>query len=234
MLIQLTQLAFHDQLKIAHCRRQGKAQWPGRGFCCFLSHFAGMFQLARLNGLKPPYTIRIGQRLLLPGAGAPSGTAGKAAGPAARRQPLAAKKTKVPSAVPRPPPNSGKGFLWPVKGRVVSTYGTKAKGLYNDGINIAAPRGTPVKAAENGVVAYAGNELRGFGNLLLVKHSGGWISAYAHNQDLLVKRGQRVKKGQIVAKVGSSGTVSEPQLHFELRRGKRAVDPRKHLPKGSV
>ena len=198
---------------------------------------AGMYRLARLNGLKPPYTIRIGQRLAIPGAAAPSTPAGKTAKTAksaARRKPLAANKTMVPSAVPRPPPNSGKGFLWPLKGRVVSGFGAKAKGLHNDGINIAAPRGTPVKATENGVVVYAGNELRGFGNLLLVKHSGGWISAYAHNQDLLVKRGQRVKKGQAVAKVGSSGTVSEPQLHFELRRGKQAVDPRKHLPKVSA
>ena len=112
---------------------------------------------------------------------------------------------------------------------MLSSFGAKAKGLYNDGINISASRGTPVLAAENGVVAYAGNELRGFGNLLLIKHSGGWVTAYAHNETLLVRRGQKVKKGQVIAKVGSTGAVSSPQLHFELRKGKRAINPEKYL-----
>ncbi len=147
---------------------------------------------------------------------------------------LRPKTPKAPAAVPKPPPRSGRGFLWPLKGRVLSAFGAKARGLRNDGINIAAPRGTPVRAAENGVVAYAGNELRGFGNLLLIKHAGGWVSAYAHNQTLLVKRGDKVRKRQVIAKVGSSGNVSGPQLHFELRRGRRAVDPRKHLTDGRV
>lgn len=119
--------------------------------------------------------------------------------------------------------------MWPVRGKVVSSFGPKAKGLHNDGVNIAAPLGTPVLAAENGVIAYAGNELRGYGNLLLVKHDNGWITAYAHTQDLTVKRGERVKKGQIIARVGSTGNVRTPQLHFELRRGKHAVDPVKYL-----
>ena len=131
--------------------------------------------------------------------------------------------------VPRPPATTAKGFQWPVRGRVVSGFGAKAKGLRNDGINIAAKRGSPVRAAENGVVAYAGNELRGFGNLLLLKHSGGWITAYAHNDKLLVKRGQKIKKGQNIATVGSTGNVRTPQLHFELRKGKRARDPKKYL-----
>jgi murein DD-endopeptidase MepM/ murein hydrolase activator NlpD len=114
---------------------------------------------------------------------------------------------------------------------VVSRFGAKAKGLHNDGINIATRRGVLVRAADNGVVAYAGNELRGFGNLLLIKHSGGWVTAYAHNQVLLVKRGQTIKKGQSIARVGSTGTVNKPQLHFELRKGKLAVDPQKYLSK---
>ncbi|MDP6109550.1 MAG: M23 family metallopeptidase [Rhodospirillales bacterium] len=97
--------------------------------------------------------------------------------------------------------------------------------------NTAAPRGAPVVAAEKGVVAYAGNELRGFGNLLLLKHSGGWITAYAHNETLLVKRGDKIRKGQTIAKVGSSGSVQKPQLHFELRKGKKAINPIKHLPR---
>ncbi|MEE9317736.1 MAG: M23 family metallopeptidase [Rhodospirillales bacterium] len=180
------------------------------------------YALARTNGLSPPYPIQTGQNLVLPMAvGRTAGTALKTL-PAGRSRP-------PPSAVPRPPRASGKGFIWPVKGRVVSGFGAKAKGLRNDGINIAAKRGAPVIASENGVVAYAGNELRGFGNLLLIKHSGGWVTAYAHNDKMLVKRGDRVRKGQKVATVGSTGSVKSPQLHFELRRGRRPTDPRKSL-----
>ena len=107
-------------------------------------------------------------------------------------------------------------------------------GQFNDGINIAAPLGAAVRATDNGTVAYAGNELRGFGNLLLVKHADGWISAYAHNNELLVKPGDRVRKGQTIARVGATGSVASPQLHFELRRGKSPVDPQKHLVRGNV
>jgi murein DD-endopeptidase MepM/ murein hydrolase activator NlpD len=120
-------------------------------------------------------------------------------------------------------------FLWPVHGRVLAGYGSGPDGTHNDGINIAAPRGAPVEAVDAGVVAYAGNELRGYGNLLLVKHPNGWISAYAHCDQVLVKRGDKVSRGQVIARVGSTGNVSEPQLHFELRRGNRAVDPREFL-----
>ena len=134
-----------------------------------------------------------------------------------------------PVRVPPPPPKSGSGFIWPLKGKVISGFGSKAKGLRNDGVNILAGRGTPVVAAENGVVAYAGNELRGFGNLLLIKHEGGWVTAYAHNHQLLVKRGQKLKRGQKIATVGSTGNVTKPQLHFEIRKGKTARDPRKYL-----
>jgi murein DD-endopeptidase MepM/ murein hydrolase activator NlpD len=123
---------------------------------------------------------------------------------------------------------SGK-FLWPVNGKVVSPFGPKDGGLHNDGINIAAPLGTPVRAADNGVVVYAGNELRGFGNLLLVRHAGGWVSAYAHCDALLVKRGQEVKRGQVIARVGQTGNVAAPQLHFELRKGAQAINPMNEL-----
>jgi murein DD-endopeptidase MepM/ murein hydrolase activator NlpD len=127
------------------------------------------------------------------------------------------------------PAQTGGTFLWPVRGRVLAGYGSGPDGTHNDGINIAAPRGAPVEAVDAGVVAYAGNELRGYGNLLLVKHPNGWISAYAHCDLILVKRGDKVGRGQVVARVGSTGNVSEPQLHFELRRGSRAVDPREFL-----
>lgn len=194
------------------------------------------YALARANGLRPPYPIQAGQRLVLPGrAGKTIRTASARIVPRAapvttsRRPSLSQKTSPPPPAVPKPPPASGKGFIWPVKGRVVSGFGAKAGGLRNDGINIAAKRGAPVKAAENGIIAYAGNELRGFGNLLLIKHSGGWVSAYAHTGKMLVKRGDRVRKGQQIATVGSTGNVKNPQLHFELRRGNRVLDPRKYL-----
>jgi murein DD-endopeptidase MepM/ murein hydrolase activator NlpD len=119
--------------------------------------------------------------------------------------------------------------LWPVRGHVLAGYGSGPDGTHNDGINIAAPRGAAVEAADAGVVAYAGNELRGYGNLILVKHANGWISAYAHCDLMLVKRGERVARGQIIARVGATGNVGEPQLHFELRRGNHAVDPREFL-----
>jgi murein DD-endopeptidase MepM/ murein hydrolase activator NlpD len=122
-----------------------------------------------------------------------------------------------------------RGFIWPLQGRLLSGFGPKAKGLHNDGINIAAPRGAPVRAAKSGVVAYAGNELRGFGNLLLIKHANGWVTAYAHTDKILVKRGDRVGKGEIIARVGKTGAVSRPQLHFEMRRGKRPVNPKRFL-----
>ena len=104
------------------------------------------------------------------------------------------------------------------------------KGRKNDGINIKAPLGTAVKAADAGTVAYAGNELKGFGNLILIKHHDGWITAYAHNDRLFVKKGQKVSRGEKIASVGSSGGVTSPQLHFEVRTGKKAVNPRAYLP----
>lgn len=134
-----------------------------------------------------------------------------------------------PTLPPAPPPMAGKGFVWPVKGEVVAEYGPLAKGQHNDGINIAAARGTPVRAAENGVVAYVGNELKGFGNLLLLKHADGWVSAYAHNDQLMVRKGEAVKRGQQIATVGASGGIDNPQLHFELRRGTEAVNPLDYL-----
>jgi murein DD-endopeptidase MepM/ murein hydrolase activator NlpD len=127
------------------------------------------------------------------------------------------------------PPRSGRVFQWPLRGTVLSDYGPKERGLHNDGINISAPQGAPIRAAENGVVVYAGNELRGFGNLLLIRHADGWVTAYAHAEQVLVARGDQVKRGQVVARVGKTGNVSSPQLHFEIRRGTRAVNPREFL-----
>ncbi len=131
--------------------------------------------------------------------------------------------------LPTPEPMSGNSFRWPVKGRVISEFGTKPDGGHNDGIDVAVPQGTSVKAAENGVVAYAGNELKGYGNLILIRHANNWVSAYAHNDEILVKRGDKVRRGQIIAKAGATGSVSQPQVHFELRKGSRPVDPTKFM-----
>lgn len=120
-------------------------------------------------------------------------------------------------------------FRWPVRGRVITAYGAKTNGKQNDGINVAVPEGTPVKAAEDGVVAYSGNELKGYGNLILVRHSNGYVTAYAHASELMVKRGDTIKRGQVIAKSGQTGEVGSPQLHFEIRKGSSAVDPLQFL-----
>jgi murein DD-endopeptidase MepM/ murein hydrolase activator NlpD len=131
--------------------------------------------------------------------------------------------------LPTPEPMSGNSFRWPVKGRVIAEFGTRPDGGHNDGIDLAVPQGTEVKAAENGVVAYAGNELKGYGNLVLIRHANNWVSAYANNEELLVKRGDKVSRGQTIAKAGATGSVSRPQVHFELRKGSRPVDPTKYM-----
>jgi murein DD-endopeptidase MepM/ murein hydrolase activator NlpD len=120
-------------------------------------------------------------------------------------------------------------FRWPVRGKVIAGYGAKTNGKSNDGINVAVPEGTPVKAAEDGVVAYSGNELKGYGNLVLVRHANGYVTAYAHASELLVKRGDTIKRGQVIAKSGQSGEVGSPQLHFEIRKGSQPVDPLQFL-----
>lgn len=213
-----------------------------------------MSNLARVNRLGPPFTIAVGQQLVIPGPGPGSGdqvgavaaTASARANVPANARAAASRTTAVKSSpqapkrqrvaskqpVPAPPPRSGKTFSWPVQGKIISGFGPKQGGYHNDGINIAASAGTPVFAAENGVVSYAGNELRGYGNLLLVQHAGGWITAYAHNQKLLVSRGDRIAKGQLIAHAGDTGGVRRPQLHFEIRKGATPVNPIKYLPSG--
>ena len=216
-----------------------------------------MSALVRLNRLLPPYQIRAGKVLRIPGrtgvrtvqpiatttSAPPGSSSGVGAPPLPQPRPVAGQlvspsKPRVAKSQPTkprsvrlasPPARSGRKFLWPVRGRMISGFGPRKGGLHNDGINIAAPRGTTILAAENGIVAYAGDELRAFGNLLLIKHQGGWTTAYAHASRLLVERGQTVKRGQAIATIGSTGSVDRPQLHFELRRGARAINPRGRL-----
>lgn len=150
--------------------------------------------------------------------------------PAAARP---ARPAKAPAVSEEPPTalpaitGGAPSFRWPLPGRIVSGFGPKPGGRFNDGVNLKASAGEPVRAAGDGVVAYAGDAIPGFGNLLLVKHAGGWVSAYGHNEALLVARGARVKAGEVIARAGQTGAVAEPQLHFELRRGRAPVDPAK-------
>ena len=191
--------------------------------------------LSRTNNLSAPYTLKIGQKLLIPG----SIVTNTAVTPIERESSSGitpAKTTKIYRTTYQKDYISAKAskkrknkFAWPVKGNVISNYGPIAKGRNNDGINIKAPRGTPVKAADDGIVAYAGNELKGFGNLILIKHYDGWVTAYAHTESMNVKKGQKVLKGTTIAKVGTSGGVSAPQLHFETRAGKKAYNPKAYL-----
>jgi murein DD-endopeptidase MepM/ murein hydrolase activator NlpD len=147
-------------------------------------------------------------------------------------QPESQQPQQQATAAPEPQAaqeQGGLAFRWPAKGRVISEYGSKPNGLRNEGINISVPEGTGVRAAEGGIVAYAGNELKGYGNLVLIRHEGGWVTAYAHNKELFVKRGDAVKRGDVIAKAGQTGSVSSPQLHFEVRKGATAVDPMRFL-----
>lgn len=135
----------------------------------------------------------------------------------------------APSAKPSEPATPNPQFRWPVHGRIISGFGPKTTGQPNDGINVAVPEGTAVKAADDGIVAYAGNELKGYGNLILVRHPNGFVTAYANASELMVRRGDAVKRGQVIARSGQTGTVASPQLHFEIRKGATPVDPAQYL-----
>ncbi len=199
--------------------------------------------LASINHLAAPYAIRSGQVLALPSPvlpqEKPDASALAAPVPKPESSPAAPATNPEPSKPdasafveppPEPKPRAGRIFAWPLEGRIIEAYGTGPTGTHNDGINIAARLGEPVRAADGGRVAYAGNELRGYGNLVLIKHPSGYMTAYAHNGKLLVRRGQLVKRGQEIAKAGATGSVNSPQLHVEIRRGTRALDPTDYLP----
>jgi murein DD-endopeptidase MepM/ murein hydrolase activator NlpD len=213
-------------------------------------------ELAKANGLEPKAKLKLGMKINVPGARSAAVSAPVAAAPAAvAAAPAAvmapatktaavepvqkarlAQATTTPEEVAAEQPVKAADatgalptFRWPVRGRVITSYGAKTNGKQNDGINVAVPEGTPVKAAEDGVVAYSGNELKGYGNLVLVRHANGYVTAYAHASELMVKRGETIKRGQIIAKSGQSGEVGSPQLHFEIRKGSTPVDPLQFL-----
>lgn len=213
-------------------------------------------QVIKLNGLSAPNQIKVGQKLKLDD-GAPIETAHKDAGektetkaaevkpthapaPSAEGGPLLhIGEAPVPPASARPAPEqqaslvspSKQSFIWPVSGRILSAFGPKDAGRRNDGVNIAAPIGTAVRATRAGEVIYVGNELPGYGNLVLIRHDDGYVSAYAHNSRVLVKRGAFVQQGQEIAESGETGSVSVPQVHFEIRKDRKPVDPLDILPK---
>ena len=180
--------------------------------------------LMRLNNIRKPFVLSVGQKLKLPGGASSKGN--KVAG-VSKTGSTSKQQGKNLTA----PPRSGNGFTWPVEGKILSRYGLKSEGQKNEGINIAAKLGSPVRAAQSGVVVYAGDGIEGYGNLLLVKHSGGWMTTYAHNERILVTKGQTVERGQIIARVGKSGGAKIPQLHFEIRKGRRTYDPLTYLKK---
>lgn len=190
-------------------------------------HKIDVVTLSRVNNLQTPYSLAVGQKLVLPVSAASAATHTQTP-----TQNVSNAQKYQQNAVPTTPPavKRSSKFVWPVQGTVISGFGNLGKGRKNDGINIKAARGTTVKAADGGTVAYAGNELKGFGNLILIKHGDGWITAYAHNDKLFVRKGQKVVRGEKIATVGSTGGVTTPQLHFEVRTGKKAVNPRPYLP----
>jgi murein DD-endopeptidase MepM/ murein hydrolase activator NlpD len=214
-------------------------------------------ELAKANSIDPSAKLKLGMKLTVPGARTAAAVV-PVAQPVAAAQPatalaapgtkmavvtggpqqtarLAQATTKVDEPSTETPAKAAEAtgalptFRWPVRGKVITSYGAKTNGKANDGINLAVPEGTPIKAAEDGVVAYSGNELKGYGNLVLIRHANGYVTAYAHASELLVKRGDTIKRGQIIAKSGQSGEVGSPQLHFEIRKGSSPVDPLQFL-----
>jgi murein DD-endopeptidase MepM/ murein hydrolase activator NlpD len=211
-------------------------------------HGVSLMALARANNIQPYAKISMGDRLKIPG-GRPL-AAHRPTEPAPQvAQPRTVPVEKVAStpvqnariATPEPHTNteivtktteavgSMPSFRWPVKGRIIAGFGPRPNGGQNDGINLAVPEGTPIKAADDGIVAYAGSELKGYGNLVLIRHANGYVSAYANASEILVKRGDTIKRGQVIAHAGQTGNVTSPQLHFEIRKGSTPVDPAKYL-----
>ena len=184
------------------------------------------YQLAEANGIEAPFTLQVGQRLILPDRldfsvldVSPDATTVAAVTIApAPATPAVRKRFVAPS---------GTGpFRWPIEGEIVAEFGPAARGVHNDGVNIAAAAGTEVRAAARGTVAFVGREIKSFGTLILVKHDGGIITAYAHLGEVLVKEGDVIDVGQKIATVGQTGKVDTPQLHFEIRRSRKPIDPR--------
>jgi murein DD-endopeptidase MepM/ murein hydrolase activator NlpD len=171
-----------------------------------------MVELAAVNELAPPYRLEIGQPLRVPQS-------------SVVQVAVRSERRSAPKAADGLPPLSGDGFLWPVNGKLIGAFGEAEDGQMRAGIDIAARKGTPVLAAEDGIVLYADDGVRGYGQLVLIRHDDDYITTYAHNSALLVEVGETVRRGQVIARVGDSGDVADSQLHFELRKGREPIDP---------
>jgi murein DD-endopeptidase MepM/ murein hydrolase activator NlpD len=192
-----------------------------------------------LNRLPPPYVLQVGQNLRLPDSASAVPIGGditpeaRAAGFSLNIDDIVTGSTPAratPTVMAAVPASYAGAFVWPLAGSVVSRFGSKGGGLVNDGVNIAAPLGSPVASAGDGVVVYAGNEIGVFGGLVLVNHGGGWVTAYGHLGSLNVAKGNRVTRGQALGTVGETGYVDTPQLHFEIRKDRKPLDPLTKLP----
>jgi lipoprotein NlpD len=179
-------------------------------------------RLAAANGLRPPYDLLAGQRLRIPGADS-----------VVAEMPAPGKVAAHQHGT-KPPPLTGRGFIWPVNGKVINGFGRTQQGQRRDGIDIAAREGAPVVAAEDGLVAYAGEGIHGYGRLILLRHGDGFITTYGHNAALLVEVGELVERGQVIARVGSTGNATRSMLHFELRKGRKPVNPETVLVREST
>jgi len=199
--------------------------------------------LAVMNKLSSPFTLSVGQKLKVPSLDAKEVSSQPVIATnvkqentkIVKQETVAQSKVKISSnpkkQLPQISGRSSNKFSWPVRGNILSQYGAKNNGLFNDGINIAAALGTAVRAAENGVVAYAGNEVKGMGNLIIIQHSDGWMTVYAHLDSMSVRRGTKVAVGDTIGKIGKTGKVDTPQLHFEIRKGTKAYNPMSYLKK---
>ncbi len=229
------------------------------------AHNVSMRDVIVLNDLKPPFTLRVGQTLLLPATGG-SSFAGDMPVPEPAPLTLVEKKDvtplmppvvasqslapvdipppqpkpvvappppspppPVPPPPPPPPPQqetaAPPSFIWPVQGPVISPYGAKGAGVANDGLDIGAPKGEPVVASASGTVVYAGNEMKGYGNLVLIRHQGDWVTAYAHLERVMVHKDTVLAQGDMLGTVGKTGDAATPRLHFEIRHAEKPVDP---------
>ena len=205
-------------------------------------------RIIALNDLQAPYTLRVGMRVLIPGGPVTPGeraatftldvddilTGGEpalAVNQRPTRPSVSPTRTLPPGAALAEPARLKGAFAWPARGTIVARFGPGASGEKFNGINIAVPLDTPILASADGVVAYAGNEVANLGGLVILKHGGGWTTVYGHANQLLVKRGQSVRKGQMIAMSGDSGVADRPELHFEIRQGRTPVDPLGQLPR---
>ncbi len=215
-------------------------------------------ELTVANGMQPGTQLKIGMRIAIPVTTPVAKAQSAPVAPGMLGKPLPMAQVKPPAGGGRittadatvnarvatpsldpvadavgasgPASNAAPTFRWPLRGRVTTLFGAKTAAGANDGIDLSVPEGTPVRAADDGVVAYAGNELKGYGNLVLVRHSNGYVTAYANASELMVKRNDQIHRGQVIAKSGQTGTATSPQLHFEIRKNSAPVDPMQYLP----